>query len=79
MECNCTTELEAKVVVEHQHKGKAILKAEIPKGFIIKKTENGQKMTTSTYTEVEVQVEGMKRAQVVQLLHTYCPFCGVKI
>ena len=79
MECNCTTELEAKIKVEQPFTGKKIIKVDIPKGMIVKKIENGQRMTTSTYTDAEVQVEGKKRPQKLQILHSYCPFCGIKI
>ncbi|MDD4971999.1 MAG: hypothetical protein PHT07_21440 [Paludibacter sp.] len=34
---------------------------------------------TTTYTEMEYEYEGCKRPKKINIMHTFCPFCGVKI
>jgi hypothetical protein len=40
--------------------------------------EGAVKMRCVTYSNVKVTVEGRKKAVSITVLHTFCPFCGVK-
>lgn len=33
---------------------------------------------TRTISEVELTFVGQKKKKIVNMIHTYCPFCGVK-
>lgn len=33
---------------------------------------------TRTVNTLEITLEGQKKKEVMNMLHTYCPFCGVK-
>lgn len=33
---------------------------------------------TRTISEVELTFVGQKKKKIINMIHTYCPFCGVK-
>lgn len=39
---------------------------------------NFSKGRAETYTEVKIGLVGQKTEETVTLVHTYCPFCGVR-
>jgi len=76
MNCKCIEEIEARVVKEFKFKGKhPITKCDIESAIIFGDTG----LYSITCSEMELTVEGMKRNQTQKLMHSYCPFCGVKI
>lgn len=79
MNCNCIKELPSQIEREQNYKGKRIIKAEIPYAFGIVERPEGKVMTAVTYSEVVVRVEGLIVPKKMDLVHTYCPFCGDKI
>ena len=77
MNCNCLTQIEEKMLnkfYEDNRYKKPVLKVEIEKGLIF-----GKELTTRTYCSVEIELEGQKKKVKQNLMHTYCPFCGVKV
>lgn len=77
MNCNCLKELPAKALeaFNHNYEGKKIMKAEVYEtGFIF-----GKKSGNITYSRLELTIEGRKRPVFQNLLHSFCPFCGVEI
>lgn len=53
---------------------KKVVKVEIDKALIF-----GERLETMTYCEVEIELEGQKKKVKQNLMHNYCPICGVKI
>ncbi len=68
--CNCISELEDKLVKEGSYKGKKILRAENQNWALMFNTPS------RVFLEIEVEVEGMRKKQIQNVLATYCPFCA---
>ncbi|MEP7317196.1 MAG: hypothetical protein ABI921_00590 [Panacibacter sp.] len=75
MNCKCITDIEKKLV-GMDHKNRKILKAKfLSMGFLL--THNS--MISVTSSEIELEVEGMKKKPIQNIFHSWCPFCGTKI
>lgn len=74
--CKCASLLEKRLVNQMgKLDGRKITKASVPQIFLFR--DNG--VVSSTYTEIEFEVEGLVRPKKQKVLHSYCPYCGVKI
>ena len=71
--CNCLENLKKSLIKKGDFKGKQIINAEFPIAFMT----NGQK--DRLYTDVSIEVEGMKKKQSISMIHNFCAFCGQKI
>lgn len=75
--CECLLEIPKKLVQNQPLKGKVVTVAEVSEAtFVYSESKNNMDMRT--YSDVELQVEGKKRPVTQKMLHTFCPFCGVK-
>ena len=75
MTCNCTTDITARLKgTEVQHR-KVLAAKFLSLGLIF--GEN--KIEAVTTSEIELRLEGRKRPYTQNILHNYCPFCGIKI
>lgn len=70
--CNCIIEKEKGIVEIGSYKGRQILKAEIPRTLV----RLNDVLVTKMFAIVSCLVDGLKKEQSVNLLFTYCPFCG---
>lgn len=77
MNCTCIHDIEKKFVgFEFGDKKNKVIKAE----FISAALMFGENsLTTVTNSEVLLTVERAKRPKVQSIMHSFCPFCGVKI
>jgi hypothetical protein len=75
MKCNCINEIETEVA-KRDYQGKKIKSVKFLSAVLIFGIGKAEKITTS---ELEAEVEGMKKKPTINMVHTYCPFCGTKI
>lgn len=74
MKCKCIEEIETQVK-ENGYQGKKVSEAKLDASLVFGK--DGMYATTST--TIRLTLEGKIKPKEVQFMHTYCPFCGVKI
>lgn len=75
MNCNCISELAGKMS-GLQYKGKNVLGGKlISRGMVM---VDGQ-LDIVTCSVMELDVDGFKKPQKVDLYHSFCPFCGTEI
>jgi hypothetical protein len=75
MNCECVSNLE-KQLIGTQHKQRQINKVTwLSKAFVI----HGNKLNMVTNSELELELEGMKRPVILCVNHNFCPICGDKI
>lgn len=73
--CNCISDLEKRLLVHYPvHSGKKVSKVTANAMYIV----HDGKMTKSTYTEFDLQKEGIKKEVPIKINHNFCPFCGVE-
>lgn len=70
--CNCITEIQAKLETR-EIKGKKVSAAKIMTAAIM-----FDSMELRTISEAELTLEGQKKKTLQNIVHSYCPFCGVK-
>lgn len=78
MNCNCLTEVKDKVTEKIKEPGcfkKPVLYTELT-GIAL--AISGNTMITRTCSVMEITLEGQKKKERMNIVHTYCPFCGVK-
>lgn len=84
--CDCRKEIEADkdgAVAAHiskKYKGAPVVKIDFDEtAFPFARDSNGAvKMRCVTYSNIKVTAEERKRPVSVTILHSFCPFCGVK-
>jgi hypothetical protein len=83
--CECRKELEqdsSGAIAQHisrKFRGAPTNKIDFDEvAFPMVRVEGAVKMRCVTYSNVKVTVEGRKKAVSITVLHTFCPFCGVK-
>lgn len=76
MNCNCVTDLENKVVQDQPIKGKVVQKATLRK-LLTFNNEGG--LSYRPCIEMELELEGRKRPQTIEIAYSFCPFCGESI
>ena len=74
MKCDCIETIESEVK-ESGFGGKKVTKATIETSFVFGK----KGMYSTTSTNFHITLDGAKKPKVIQVMHTFCPFCGVKI
>ncbi len=68
--CNCIQELQKKVIGT-DWKGKKIVSAKfLSMAFM------GPTFSSKSTSELEATVDGMKKPQIIPIVHSFCPFCG---
>src|SRR5690606_1938444 len=74
---SCIEEVEKKFIGREYGPKKLKIKRATVETVTVFGGSNGiERMTSSP---VEVHIDGMKRPKTIQMLHSYCPFCGKKI
>lgn len=78
MNCTCISDLEKKALNELVEMGKfnKPVKAVRMTGVVIQ--FGNPKAVARTSNVLEIELEGQKKMQTMNLLHSYCPFCGIK-
>ena len=75
MKCKCIEELEAGVQ-ERGYDGKKVVKATmLSAAFVFNKGG----MVYKTTSNIELEIEGLKKKKTLPITHNFCPFCGVEI
>jgi len=74
MQCDCIKGIEKKILDMEKWQGKTIEKVE----FVSKALIFSNPLEVLTTSEIEIKVEGRKSSLKQSIMHTYCPFCGVK-
>ena len=72
--CNCISELTKKLRGHYDGKFKKPIDQ-----LTIQSCINFESGSLDTYSEVKISLAGQKKREDVMLVHSYCPFCGVKI
>ena len=78
MNCNCLTTIKNELLEAIQSEStykKTVINASLKEVDMVK---TGSKMFSRTYTSIEIELDGQKKLEKSNLVHTYCPFCGVK-
>lgn len=74
MNCNCIKDIEQKVLDRKVYDNRSILSAKmLGYSYMMPSFE------IVTNTEIELELEGLKKPKTVNMMHSYCPFCGTKI
>lgn len=69
--CNCITEVEARVLKHAKEQGMKATKASLKEvGFFFSPP------STKTLSHIELTIDGKKRPSVLNMVHSFCPFCG---
>ena len=84
--CDCRKQIEEDQngaiasYISRKYKGATAGKTDFHEvAFPFKRDDSGAvKMSCVTYSTVKVSVEGKEKPVKVTILHSYCPFCGVK-
>jgi hypothetical protein len=77
MNCTCVQDIEKKFIgIEFGEKKKKINKATLTSSALL---FGDNKLTRVTCSVIDLEVEGYKRTQSHNMIHSFCPFCGVKI
>lgn len=77
MNCTCITDLENKVtamLIEQGRFKKPIKRVEM-QGVTLKLLEGSA--VSATVNVIEIELEGQKKLEKINMFHSYCPFCGV--
>lgn len=77
MNCTCITDLESKVtarLIEQGRFKKTIKRVEM-KGVTLKLV--GNNAVSATVNIFEIELEGQKKLEHINMFHNFCPFCGV--
>jgi hypothetical protein len=70
--CDCIKKIEKKIL-KQEFKYKKVIAARFISGALMFSTGK-----VHSCSEVEIQIEGQKKKGIQKVIHTYCPFCGVK-
>lgn len=78
MNCTCIEDIEKKALDKLIEKGKfnKPVKAVKMQGVVIQ--FGGNQAVACTSNALEIELEGQKKKQTMSMLHSFCPFCGVK-
>lgn len=78
MNCTCISDIEKKILdrLIEKNKFNKPVKAVKMQGVVIQFGSNQAVLRTSNTLEIEL--EGQKKKQSINMLHGFCPFCGVK-
>jgi hypothetical protein len=69
--CDCIKRIEDKVLNHVKEQGKQAESASMQNlAFMFSSSE------TKTHQEIEVTINGKKKKEKINIIHTYCPFCG---
>lgn len=79
MNCDCIAEIEEKLKAHlvAQKKFKKPIQSVKLSEVLMRMHELTLK--TSTYTTLLISLEGQKKKATMNISHSFCPFCGVKI
>jgi hypothetical protein len=78
MKCRCLSKIEEEVK-KMDYDGKKVLSTKfLSAGFVAVKKDGVHTMDIITTSELEVELQGVKKKKVVNMMHSYCPFCGKK-
>lgn len=78
MNCTCIKDIEKKAFAQLVEKGRfnKPVKAVRIKGIVIQ--FGGAKAVAITSNALEIELEGQKKLETINMVHSFCPFCGVK-
>lgn len=80
MNCGCIARIEKDVTTRLGEQGrfkKPIKKVEM-QGVVIRVTKD-LGLQSATANTLQIELEGQKKKETMQMMHSYCPFCGTKI
>ncbi|NOR69999.1 MAG: hypothetical protein GQ532_09965 [Methylomarinum sp.] len=79
MNCNCISEVTARLkshLVENPQFKKPVVDVQLSEvAMLFGKGD----LKSCTYTTLLITLEGQKKKNKTDILHSFCPFCGVKI
>lgn len=79
MKCKCISRIEQEVK-KMDYVGKKVLSAKFLSAAFVSVKKNGvNTMEMTTTSKLEIELEGVKKKKTIDMMHTYCPFCGEKI
>lgn len=76
MNCQCLTEIPAKMMKkfnEEKRYKSDVVEVEIEKAYTV-----GKQLTVTTYSTAHIELKGQNRKIQEKIIHSFCPFCGVK-
>ncbi len=74
MNCNCIDTIEQNVLDREKYDGRKIDSVKfISMAYMM------PDFSIVTNSELELELEGLKRPKIVKINHTFCPFCGKSI
>ncbi|MDY6979368.1 MAG: hypothetical protein SV201_05765 [Pseudomonadota bacterium] len=77
MACDCIANIETKALQKMQA-GNDFKKpvTNVAMGGVV--FSIGQSMSVKTVNKLEITLEGQKKKATMNMVHTFCPFCGTK-
>jgi NMD protein affecting ribosome stability and mRNA decay len=82
MNCNCIQEVENKALEIYKNKNrykKPVVSAEFADIALVFGKQNRTELITKTVSHIELTLEGQKKKERVNIIHTFCPMCGKRI
>jgi hypothetical protein len=77
MNCNCITDIKNQLLdIKVGPREKKAISASILSGAIMRVNNRMELVTTS---EFELTLDGQKKKEIQNIVHSFCPFCGIKI
>ena len=78
MNCTCVSDIEKKVLDQLTEKGRfnKPVKTVKMKGVVIQ--FGGNQAVSRTSNVLEIELEGQKKMPTMSMVHSFCPFCGIK-
>ena len=78
MNCTCISDMENKALAQLKESDQfnKPVKAVRIKGVVIQ--FGGTKAVVRTINVLEIELEGQKKKQTMSMVHSFCPFCGIK-
>jgi len=79
MKCHCVADLEKRVLarVIENVTFKKTAKRVTMRGVVFVVRDN--EMTLATANVMEIELEGQKKLETMNMVHSFCPFCGTRI
>lgn len=80
MNCDCVSRIEREVTEKLKKESKfkkPVIQARL-RGVATQVTKE-MDLRLVTVTELEIELEGQKKPAQMNMIHSFCPFCGTKI
>lgn len=79
MNCDCISEIEERLkshLIENAQFKKPVVDVKLSEVAML---FGAGSLSSNTYTTLLIRLEGQKKKNTMNIVHTFCPFCGVKI